>query len=289
MIFNQTGGGGSPELQAKTASASTSQQIITPDSGFDGMSQVTITPALLETKSVTPSTSQQIITPSSGYYGMGQVTVSGARLQSKTVTPSAAVQTVTADSGYLGLSRVDVSAVQPNIDIIPIERFFFFRDSSNKTGIGVTLSKSFNPFVYNGGMFITGGFQISNNQSEEEFAFFGALLRTGAPSGSIDGGNKAVWNYQTIGAYGSHMNQRMIAICLPNPLTNSINDIRLYAAEGSTSSNYMSILSDINSIFEIYDPSHIKKANDSIATAWYGSDYVSVTAPQCSLVVTRDS
>lgn len=75
MIFNQTGGGGSPELQTKTASPSTSQQIITPDSGFDGLSQVTVMPALLETKSVTPSTSQQVITPSSGYYGMGQVTV----------------------------------------------------------------------------------------------------------------------------------------------------------------------------------------------------------------------
>lgn len=112
MIFNQTGGGGSPELQAKTASPSTSQQIITPNTGFDGLSQVTVTPALLETKSVTPSTSQQIITPSSGYYGMGQVTVSGARLQSKTVAPSAAAQTVTADSGYLGLSQVSVGAVK---------------------------------------------------------------------------------------------------------------------------------------------------------------------------------
>lgn len=287
MIFNQTGGGGSPELQAKTANPSTSQQIITPDTGFDGLSQVTVTPALLETKSVTPSTSQQVITPGSGYYGMGQVSVGAVKLQTKTVTPTTSAQTVVSDSGYLGLSRVDVSAVQPNIDIIPIKRFYFFRDSSSKTGIGVTLSKSFNPFVYNGGMFITGGFQISNNQSEEEFVFFGALLKTGAPSGTIDEGNRDVWNYQTIGAYGSHMNQRMIAICLPSPLSNSVNDIRLYAAEASTSSRYMSILSEIAQIFEIYEPNHITKVNDSIATAWYGSDYVSVTAPQCSLVVTR--
>lgn len=111
MIFNQTGGGGSPELQAKTASPSTSQQIITPDTGFDGLSQVTVTPALLETKSVTPSTSQQTITPSSGYYGMGQVTVSGARLQSRTVTPSGSYQNITPASGYYGLSSVGVSAI----------------------------------------------------------------------------------------------------------------------------------------------------------------------------------
>lgn len=122
MIFNQTGGGGSPELQTKTASPSTSKQIIVPDAGFDGLSQVTVTPALLETKSVTPSTSQQVITPSSGYYGMGQVTVSGARLQSKTVTPSASAQTVTADSGYLGLSQVTVNAVSGVANLVPVTR-----------------------------------------------------------------------------------------------------------------------------------------------------------------------
>lgn len=122
MIFNQTGGGGSPELQTKTVGPSTSQQLIVPDTGFDGLSQVTVTPALLETKSVTPSTSQQTITPSSGYYGMGQVTVSGARLQSKTVTPSALAQTVTADSGYLGLSQVTVNAISGVANLVPVTR-----------------------------------------------------------------------------------------------------------------------------------------------------------------------
>ena len=111
MIFNQTGGGGSPELQTKTVGPSTSQQLIVPDTGFDGLSQVTVTPALLETKSVTPSTNQQVITPSSGYYGMGQVTVSGARLQSRTVTPSSSYQNITPASGYYGLSNVGVSAI----------------------------------------------------------------------------------------------------------------------------------------------------------------------------------
>lgn len=122
MIFNQTGGGGSPELQTKTVAPSTSQQLIVPDTGFDGLSQVTVTPALLETKSVTPSTSQQVITPGSGYYGMGQVTVSGARLQSKTVTPSASAQTVTADSGYLGLSQVTVNAISGVANLVPVTR-----------------------------------------------------------------------------------------------------------------------------------------------------------------------
>lgn len=111
MIFNQTGGGGSPELQAKTANPSTSQQIITPDTGFDGMSQVTITPALLETKSVTPSTSQQVITPGSGYYGMGQVNVEAVKLQTlKSAANIFADRTFTPSSPYIGYSSVTMLA-----------------------------------------------------------------------------------------------------------------------------------------------------------------------------------
>lgn len=111
MIFNQTGGGGSPELQTKTVSPSTSQQLIVPDTGFDGLSQVTVTPALLETKSVTPSTNQQVITPGNGYYGMGQVTVSGARLQ--TLSRAGSIfenRTFSPSSPYIGYSSVTIIA-----------------------------------------------------------------------------------------------------------------------------------------------------------------------------------
>lgn len=128
MIFNQTGGGGSPELQAKTASASTSQQIITPDTGFDGLSQVTVTPALLETKSVTPSTSQQVITPGSGYYGMGQVTVSGARLQKISTSIGYRQQTITPSSGYIGMSEVTVTL---NGSFVALSEFYPSSDDSN--------------------------------------------------------------------------------------------------------------------------------------------------------------
>lgn len=111
MIFNQTGGGGSPELQTKTVAPSTSQQLIVPDTGFDGLSQVTVTPALLETKSVTPSTSQQAITPSSGYYGMGQVNVGAVRLQSlERVGSIFRDQTFSPSSPYIGYSSVTIMA-----------------------------------------------------------------------------------------------------------------------------------------------------------------------------------
>ena len=64
-----------PSLQNKTATPSTSQQVITADSGYDGLNQVTVSAIQTETKTATPSTSQQSVTPTSGKY-LTQVTVS---------------------------------------------------------------------------------------------------------------------------------------------------------------------------------------------------------------------
>ena len=63
-----------PSLQSKTATPSTSQQTITADNGYDGLSQVTVSAIQTETKSATPTTSSQDITPTSGKY-LTKVTV----------------------------------------------------------------------------------------------------------------------------------------------------------------------------------------------------------------------
>ena len=63
-----------------------------------------------QSKTVNPSTSQQTVTPDSGYDALSQVTVNAASLQNKSVTPTSSSQIVTADSGYIGLNQVSVGA-----------------------------------------------------------------------------------------------------------------------------------------------------------------------------------
>ena len=119
-------------LQSKTISPSTSQQTVRPDSGYDGLSQVTVNAVPLQAKNVTPNAAGQTVTPGSGYLGLSQVVlpaeanlvagnikrgvsifgVNGSyapSLQQKSVTPGASSQTVQPDSGYDGLSKVTVA------------------------------------------------------------------------------------------------------------------------------------------------------------------------------------
>lgn len=64
----------------------------------------------LQSKSVTPGTSAQTVTPDSGYDGLSQVAVGAVQVQEKSVTPGTSAQTVTPDAGKY-LSKVTVGAV----------------------------------------------------------------------------------------------------------------------------------------------------------------------------------
>lgn len=126
--------GGAADLQSKTVNPSTSQQVVRPDTGKDGLSQVIVNAIKLQSKTVSPSTSQQIIRSDSSYNGLSQVTVNGVVLQNKTVTPSSSIQYIRADSGYNGLGVVTVNKLNTTMTGATLQQ--------TETGLTLTFSSS---------------------------------------------------------------------------------------------------------------------------------------------------
>lgn len=109
------------KLQEKTVKSSKQQFSIIPDTGYNGISKVTVNPINLtdyEMKSfITTDPNASIVGSLIGnigqqYDGISQVKLSGVLVQSKTVSPSTSVQTVKPDSGYDVLNSVTINAIK---------------------------------------------------------------------------------------------------------------------------------------------------------------------------------
>lgn len=108
-------GGGGGSMQSKTATPTESTQTIQPDTGYDGLSSVTVNP--IPSQYIVPTGTKSITANGTGIdvteYAAVDVAVpsSAPTLQSKSATPTETAQTVTPDSGYDGLSSVSVGAI----------------------------------------------------------------------------------------------------------------------------------------------------------------------------------
>lgn len=108
------GGSAAPILQSKTIAPSASQQTITADSGYDGLSSVTISP--VSTTALNVNSNGTYTATGGTFYSSVNVSIADSEviLQSKTATPSNVPVAVTPDSGYHGLSSVTVNPIPSN-------------------------------------------------------------------------------------------------------------------------------------------------------------------------------
>lgn len=110
-IVNTGQGRPNGNLQAKTVHPSRFQQVVEPDSGYMGLSRVTVEAPQQQAKTVAPGTSVQVVTPDADYVGLSSVTVAAAPLQNKTVEVAPVPQIITPDAGFYGLGRVWVAGL----------------------------------------------------------------------------------------------------------------------------------------------------------------------------------
>ena len=89
-----------PTLQSKTVSPTTSEQTVSADNNYDGLSQVTVSAIQTETKTVNPSTSNVTVTPSSNKYLSG-VTVNAV---DNTIDNNIVASNIKKDVSILGVT-----------------------------------------------------------------------------------------------------------------------------------------------------------------------------------------
>lgn len=98
----------------KTVAPTTSQQIVTPDTGYTGLSQVTV--GAVNATSLNVTANGTYTAGNGNFYSTVTVAIEDSKvnLQSKTATPSTTIQSVVPDTGYHGLSSVTINPIPSN-------------------------------------------------------------------------------------------------------------------------------------------------------------------------------
>lgn len=176
-------------FQSKTVAAGTSDKIITPDTGYDALSSVTIQPTPSQSKSVTPSATSQTVTPDTGKL-LSSVSVDAVSLQSKSVTATTTAQTVTSDSGYTGLSEVTVNPQSHSETYTPAANTSNNNMGTNHNYKYVDTSGMYKPSgTYSAGTYTTNGTKTISGLSNYAATSFTINVPTGVTPTSITPSN----------------------------------------------------------------------------------------------------
>lgn len=138
---------------------------------------LTISAVPTEAKSATPSTQQQIITPTQGKF-LSQVAVAATPTQSKTVTPTTSQQTVTPDSGKF-LSSVVVNAAPAQKQIYSTRIYVTPGTSAQQVSIPSGYDAVDNVYVYGDSNLAAGNIKSGVSIFGKTGTYTGASVYTG--------------------------------------------------------------------------------------------------------------